>query len=233
MLRQYRAWPRARVGASTSADQRTIPSKIRTWSIVWFAPVWRSSAGRSAVRTISGRALNQASSTAGSRFATAVPEVVITGTGAPPPLASPSARKPALRSSMRTCSRISPRSCARAASMASGALREPGASTTSLTPERTNSSRITCAAAVDGFTQTTVPRECHTPVAGRGCRRFSHARPTPRSRLRPRQHFGGGLDPALPVVQILTGLNEVRGRVVHPSQLAGHRQQRVRGVASE
>lgn len=49
-----------------------------TWSMVWLAPVSRSSPGRSADRMIIGTLLCDASTTAGSRLATAVPEEVIT-----------------------------------------------------------------------------------------------------------------------------------------------------------
>lgn len=49
-----------------------------TWSIVWLAPVSRSSAGRSAVSMSSGTLDCAASTTAGSKFATAVPEDVTT-----------------------------------------------------------------------------------------------------------------------------------------------------------
>lgn len=58
-----------------------------TWSMVWLAPVARSSGGRSAVSRIKATPLCEASTTAGSRFATAVPDDVITTAGAlhPPP----------------------------------------------------------------------------------------------------------------------------------------------------
>ena len=61
----------------------------RAASVVWLAPVPRSSCGRSAERTTSGTPVWWASSTAGCRLATAVPDVVMTGTGAPEPLARP------------------------------------------------------------------------------------------------------------------------------------------------
>ncbi len=62
-------------------------------------PTSRSSGGRSAVRTISGTRASYASTTAGSRFAAAVPEVQVTATGSPLAFAMPSAMKPAARSS--------------------------------------------------------------------------------------------------------------------------------------
>src|SRR3954454_22337991 len=68
------------------------------------------------------------------------------------------ARYPAVRSSMRTCSRIRPARSASCNANASGALRDPGHSTTSRTPPRINSSTTTRACAVDGFTTTA----CHT-----------------------------------------------------------------------
>lgn len=53
----------------------------RTWSMVWFAPVSRSSPGRSAVSSSSGTPAWLASTTAGSRLATAVPDDVTTQAG--------------------------------------------------------------------------------------------------------------------------------------------------------
>ena len=55
--------------------------KIFTWSIVWCAPASRSSAGRSALTTITGTPAYDASTSDGSRLATAVPLVVTTATG--------------------------------------------------------------------------------------------------------------------------------------------------------
>lgn len=52
--------------------------------MVWLAPVSRSSPGRSAVRSSKGTPLCDASTTAGSRFATAVPDDVINTAGALP-----------------------------------------------------------------------------------------------------------------------------------------------------
>ena len=53
----------------------------QTWSIVWFAPVCRSSTGLSAESMIIGTLLCEASTTAGNKLATAVPEDVITTAG--------------------------------------------------------------------------------------------------------------------------------------------------------
>src|SRR3954468_9863305 len=61
---------------------------------------------------------------------------------------------------MRTCSRMCPARSASLSANASGALREPGHSTTSRTPPRINSSTTTRACAVDGFT----PTACHTAL---------------------------------------------------------------------
>ncbi|SHV14142.1 Uncharacterised protein [Mycobacteroides abscessus subsp. abscessus] len=99
-----------------------------------------------------------ASTTAGPRLATAVPDVIATGTGEPLAAASPTARKPAVRSSMRTCSRSRPALSASCSAKASGALREPGHNTTSRTPPRISSSTTAWACAVDGF----MPSGCHT-----------------------------------------------------------------------
>ncbi len=93
--------------------------------MVWLAPVKVAVRGRSPVTAISGTWLCQASSSAGCRLAAAVPDVVTTGTGFPDALAMPSAKKAAVRSSIRTCSRSSPIVSASYNSYASGALRLP------------------------------------------------------------------------------------------------------------
>ena len=147
-------------GAGRSHSQRTAPAKIPGCTVVWLAPVPRSSAGRSADSTSRGMPLWCASSTAGCRFATAVPDVVTTGTGRPPTRARPSARKPAERSSIRTWSRSRPARSAASNAYARGAEREPGARTASRTPPRTSSSTTTVARAADGCT----PRWCHASV---------------------------------------------------------------------
>ena len=121
--------------------------KIPTWSVVWFASVPRSRAGRSAVTTTSGTPACDASSIAGCRLATAVPDVHITAARLPP-LQSPSARNPAVRSSIRVCSRTRPASAASYAAKDSGALREPGASTISRTPSATSAVRTARASVV-------------------------------------------------------------------------------------
>ena len=59
--------------------------------MVWFAPVSRSSGGRSAVSSNSGAHDSCASTAAGSKFATAVPELVITADARPEPFPTPSA----------------------------------------------------------------------------------------------------------------------------------------------
>ena len=85
-------------------------------------------AGRSAVSTTSGTRPSVASTTAGSRFAAAVPEVTTIATGRRAARARPSAKKPALRSSSRTRTEIP--GWARSA-RASGVDREPGQTTAS------------------------------------------------------------------------------------------------------
>ncbi len=73
--------------------------------MAWFAPVSRSSGGRSAVSTSSGTPASLASMTAAWKCAAAVPEVQTSATGRRLALARPSARNEADRSSIRTCSR--------------------------------------------------------------------------------------------------------------------------------
>src|SRR6185312_7125190 len=106
----------------TAGASRTAAPNIPTCATVWLAPVPTSSDGRSAVSTSSGTPACDASSTAGSRFAAAVPDVVATGTGLPDANANPNARNPAVRSSMRTCSRSRPAASAACSANASGAL---------------------------------------------------------------------------------------------------------------
>ena len=70
-----------RDGRGRSDSNRTRPPKIPGWSIVWFASAPRSRGGRSAVISTIGTSDMSASTTAGSRLATAVPDVVITAAG--------------------------------------------------------------------------------------------------------------------------------------------------------
>ena len=125
--------------SGSSANQRTLPPKMRTWSIVCGAPRSRSSGGRSAVSRTSGTRASDASTTEGSRLATAVPEVTTTATGRRDARASPSAKYPADRSSSRTRT-VSP-GCARVA-RASGVDLDPGHTMTSVTPASTSASTI-------------------------------------------------------------------------------------------
>jgi hypothetical protein len=76
--------------------------------MVWLAPAPRSSGGRSAVSTSSGTPDSLASMTAGWKLAAAVPDVHTTAAGRRLAFAMPSAVYAALRSSIRTCSRIRP-----------------------------------------------------------------------------------------------------------------------------
>ena len=164
--RQYAFCP-ARVSGAPSSTNRAHRTPNRpSWSTVWFAPTPRSSGGRSAVSASSGTPACAASSTAGCRFAAAVPDVVTTAAGRPDAFASPSARNPADRSSIRTCSRSRPAASAACSANASGADREPGASTASRTPHRTSSSTSTRASAVDGFTARSRPAGRGSAAAG-------------------------------------------------------------------
>jgi hypothetical protein len=52
--RQIACWPDRRSGVPNSWNHRVEPAKIFTWSVVWLAPVPRSSCGRSAVSRIIG-----------------------------------------------------------------------------------------------------------------------------------------------------------------------------------
>src|SRR4029079_16876106 len=127
------------------------------WSVVWFAPVPCSSDGRSALTMINGTAAWLAWSTAGWTLATAVPDVVNTGTGRRVTLPRPRARKAAERSSTRTCSRRRPSRYASWRAYANGADREPGHRTASRTPWRISSSTTTVAIAFDGFILAILP----------------------------------------------------------------------------
>src|SRR5919199_4848530 len=109
------------------------------WSIVWLAPVWRNSGGRSAVRRTMGTPSVAASTTAGSPLATAVPEVVTQTAGRPVARACPRAAKAVPRSSKW----IRLRALSFAASAAiRGVEREPGATQKKSTPQRRSSSTI-------------------------------------------------------------------------------------------
>ena len=135
--RTWRAVTSAPSRSGSSANHFTCDPNRRTWSIAWAAPRSRSSAGRSAVRRMSGTRPSDASTAAGRRFAAAVPEVVRTATGRRPAFAMPRAKKPALRSSSRTRTVI-PGWARRA--RASGVDRDPGQTTASPTPARTSAS---------------------------------------------------------------------------------------------
>ena len=130
------SWARIASGSSPYAMRGNMP----TWSVVWLAPVLRSRAGRSAVTASSRTPACRASSRAGYRLADAVPDVVTTGTQERDALASPRARKLAVRSSTRTCSRSAPARSAAASAIANGPEREPGAMTASRTPASSRSS---------------------------------------------------------------------------------------------
>ncbi len=104
------------------------------WSMVWAAPRSRSSGGRSAVNTMSGTRPWNASTTAGAKLTTAVPDVPRMTTGRRPALARPSAKNAAARSSTWVRTRMS--GCARSA-RAMGIDRDPGQTMASRTPAAT------------------------------------------------------------------------------------------------
>ncbi len=79
--RHWACWPARRSGVPSSCDHRTAAPNMPGWTVVWLAPVPRSSGGRSALSTMRGTMPWWASSTAGCRLATAVPEVVTTTAG--------------------------------------------------------------------------------------------------------------------------------------------------------
>ncbi len=100
-----------------------------------------SSGGRSAVAAINGTPLWCASTTAGCSSTAAVPLLVSTTAGRSVVSPSPSATKPALRSSWCTCTVIR---ASDARATANGVDRDPGHTTVSVTPARTHSStRVT------------------------------------------------------------------------------------------
>ena len=70
-------------GTPASQNQRTASPYSLIWSMAWFAPVPRSSGGRSAVSTSSGTPASLASITAAWKCAAAVPEVQTSATGRP------------------------------------------------------------------------------------------------------------------------------------------------------
>ena len=145
-------------------------------------PVSRSSGGRSAVHTSSGTRACDASTTAGWKFAAAVPEVHNTTAGRPLARPSPSARNAAERSSSTTCTRSR---SSRARASASGADREPGATTASVTPARAHSS--TSVAANDAVASRPVTG---APPRAQECGRGPTARRS-RSRLHPDRELVG------------------------------------------
>src|SRR5919112_601945 len=104
--------------------------------MVWLAPVWRSSGGRSAVRRTMGTPSVAASTTAGRALATAVAEGVVQAAGRPLAPAYPSAAKAVPRSSKWTRF-LAFLLFARAATR--GVEREPEATQKKPTPQRTSS----------------------------------------------------------------------------------------------
>ena len=128
----------ARSGTPGSWNQRTDRPNRWVWSIVCGAPTSRSSGGRSAVSTSIGTSDSPASTTAGWKFAAAVP-LVHSSTAGVPARPSPRATNAATRSSCTTCTRqLRPR---RRGPAPSGVLRDPGATTAWRTPRATTRRR--------------------------------------------------------------------------------------------
>src|SRR5690606_6381681 len=142
--------PGSPTGTGASSAKRAASPNRPGWRVVWFAPTPRSSGGRSAVRRMSGTPEWCASSAAGRRFATAVPDVQTTAAGTRLSRPMPSAVNPACRSSMRTCSRIRPRRSISAAASARACDLDPGLTTTWRTPSDASASRRAQAASVAG-----------------------------------------------------------------------------------
>src|SRR6266699_3345114 len=117
------------------------------------APLSRSSYGRSAVSTSRGTWLNFASTSAGKKFAAAVPDVHSKATGLRNCFAIPSPKNAAERSS--TCIQVRIAVCATKA-MARWVEREPGQITTFRIPARCNSSTNTTAYIYAGFAESCV-----------------------------------------------------------------------------
>ena len=156
--------------------------------MVWGAPTPWSSGGRSAVSTRSGTKAWDASATQACSSAAAVPLVTTIATGSRVARARPSAKNPALRSSIRTCTRSSWRA---AHARASGVEREPGQSTTSRSPSRIHSSNsvaayVACTSLGLGTLCGNVTPRCPTSRLG----------PTPR--VAPRLHADQGLGTSVP-----------------------------------
>src|SRR3954453_7681535 len=101
------------------------------------APTSRSSGGRSAVSTSSGTPASWASTTAGRKFAAAVPEVHVIPAGVPVAFATPRAKNAAERSSTCECTARRP---SRTSASTSGVEREPGEVQAWRMPLRTSSS---------------------------------------------------------------------------------------------
>ena len=147
-------------GTPGSWNQRTARPYRWAWSIDCGAPTSRSSGGRSAVSTSIGTSDRPASTTAGRKFAAAVP-LVQSSTAGVPASPSPRATNAALRSSWTTCTASSDRAVR---ARAIGVLREPGATTAWPTPHATSSStkaaqHVACAVAWS-VTRVTIPSTC-------------------------------------------------------------------------
>mmetsp|Transcript_59259 Transcript_59259/g.180723 ORF Transcript_59259/g.180723 Transcript_59259/m.180723 type:complete len:272 (-) Transcript_59259:1165-1980(-) len=128
-----------------SLAHRTCAPKMPGCVMVWLAPVSRNSDGLSAVNNSNGTCDWAASTTPGSKFATAVPEVTIMATGARVALAHPRAKKAPPRSSWSTTAEAC--GC-RATATTKGVDLEPAQITKLFTPSRTHSSTTNVAHSV-------------------------------------------------------------------------------------
>ena len=121
------------------SSRRQQGARNSSWLTVWLAPRFLSRAGRSALSSSRGMAPRSASTTAGNRLATALPEVVTTAAGTPAARPKPRAKKAADRSSTAVNSCRPPGSSSPAAT-ARGAERLPGQSTSRSSPWRLRAS---------------------------------------------------------------------------------------------
>src|SRR6267142_1184867 len=169
-------------GTPTSTNQRTRSPKSLIWSMVCGAPVSRSSGGRSAVTTIRGTRAEDASTTAGRKFAAALPEVQTIATGRRGALASPSAKNPADRSSSDTRVSMGERPKA----IASGAERDP---------EQTIASRTPAAWSARTKRSAQVTLRAPRASAAGACSRWAEAGSVTRDRIQDSLHLEIDLSP--------------------------------------
>src|SRR5882672_4345718 len=180
-------------GTPTSTNHRTRSPKSLIWSMVCGAPVSRSSGGRSAVTTIRGTRAEDASTTAGRKFAAALPEVQTTATGRRAALASPSAKNPADRSSSETRVSMGERPKA----IASGAERDPEQTIASRTPAAWSARTKRSAHATLRAPRASAPRASApwASEAGAGSRSWAGACSVTRDRIQDSLHLEIDLSP--------------------------------------